>query len=86
MKHNTCINNPITLHFYSPEEQLPETDDWKIVIVKTYDKRKIDFIIASYYEEDNKWYDDHLYGIEKDDVIAWATFSLEWVVTERGEE
>lgn len=83
MKQNKLfINNPVTLHFYNPEEQLPDTDEWKIVIVKTYDKAKMDFRIVSYSYEDRKFYDDHLYPIEKEDVIAWATFSPEWVVSE----
>lgn len=83
MKQNKLfINNPVTLHFYSLEEQLPDNDEWKIVIVKTYDKAKMDFRIASYSYQDRKFYDDHLYQIDKEDVIAWATFSCSWVVSE----
>ena len=74
------MNNPISLHFYSPKEMLPDDDDWKIVIVKTYDKRKTDFRIATYSADWNEWNDDHLYQIDRDDIIAWASFSPEWVV------
>lgn len=74
------MNNPINLHFYRPAEQLPDDDDWKIVIVKTYDKRKTDFRIATYSEDWNEWNDDHLYQIDRDDIIAWASFSPEWVI------
>ena len=80
MSRDSNINQFIPLHFYEPSEKLPADDDWKIVIVKTYNKKKTDFRIASWYENDNKWYDDHLYGIEKDYVIAWASFSPDWVV------
>lgn len=83
MKQNKLfINNPVTLHFYSPEDRLPDNDEWEIVIVKTYDKNRMDFRIAFYYEDDRKFYDDHLYPIDKDDVLAWATFSPKWVVSE----
>ena len=74
------LNNPIPLHFYSPEERLPEDDDWKIVIVKTYDKRKTNFRIATYYDQYDEWNDDHLHQIDNDDIIAWASFSPEWVL------
>lgn len=74
--------NPIALHFYSPEEQLPNDDDWKIVIVKTYDPRKMDFRIATYSDDWNEWDDDHMYHIDNDDIIAWATFSPDWVISE----
>lgn len=74
------LNNPIPLHFYSTKDRLPADDDWKIVIVKTYDKRKMDFRIASYSDEFDEWEDDHLYNIDNDDIIAWASFSPEWVL------
>lgn len=79
MKHISA--NPITLHFYSPEEQLPDNDDWKIVIVKTCNN-KMDFRIASYSDKFEEWEDDHLYYIDNGDIIAWATFSPDWVVSE----
>ena len=79
MRRDSKINQFIPLHFYEPGEKLPDTDDWKIVIVKTYDKEKTDFRIAYYYETERKWYDDHLYPIERDDVVAWASFSSGWV-------
>lgn len=74
------LNNPIPLHFYSPEERLPHDDDWKIVIVKTHDMRKTDFRIATYSDKWDEWDDDHMYHIDNDDIIAWASFSPEWVL------
>ena len=53
MKHDMFIN-PVTLHFYSPEELLPDNDDWKIVIVKTCNK-KMDFRIATYSNKYDEW-------------------------------
>ena len=83
MKQNKpFINNPVTLHFYSPEEMLPDNDDWKIVIVKRHDILKRDFRIATYSEKFDEWEDDHLYNIDNEDIIAWATFSPDWVVSE----
>ena len=38
MKHINA--NPIALHFYSPEEKLPDNDEWKIVIVKKFIKKR----------------------------------------------
>lgn len=74
------MNNPINLHFYRPAEQMPDDDDWKIVIVKTHDIRKTDFRIATYSDEWDVWNDDHFYQIDRDDIIAWASFSPEWVI------
>ena len=80
MSRDSNINQFIPLHFYEPSERMPEmteTDDYKIVIVKTYNG--IDFRIAYYDVINRKWYDDHNYPIENDKVIAWASFSPEWV-------
>lgn len=76
------INNPVTLHFYSPEERLPETTDSVIVIYKTDEFTKCTIcngytVIAAVKAEERRA------GGEK--TIAWATFSPDWVVTERGE-
>ena len=82
MSRESNINQFIPLHFYEPRERMPEiteTDDYKIVIVRTFNKTNIDYRMAYYDVIDDKWYDDHLYQIEKDDVIAWASFSPEWV-------
>lgn len=75
------LNNPIPLHFYSPEERMPDKDDWtyKIVVRKsTLTDSFYDFCIAQYYRNEDKWTDDNLYEI--DNIIAWASFSPEWVL------
>lgn len=79
MSRDSNINQFIPLHFYEPSENLPDSDEWKIVIVKTYDKEYTYFIIAYYYETERKWYDYNLYAIDRDDVVAWASFSAGWV-------
>ena len=79
MSRDSNINQFIPLHFYEVTERLPDDDSYKIVIYKTQlPDKKIDFAIA-FYDEFNgkKWETDHLY--ELIGVIAWASFSPEWV-------
>ena len=73
------LNNPIPLHFYSPEERLPDDNQFKIVI---YRKESGDYPqLAKYFPNVNQWYgvDDpaRVCGLP---VIAWASFSPEWVL------
>lgn len=77
MSRDSNINQFIPLHFYEVTEKLPDEDSYKIVIYKTslFDK---DFAIANYDSFDKKWTTDHLYEIDK--IIAWASFSPEWVI------
>ena len=68
------MNNPINLHFYSPEEKLPDDEELKIVICKTQ-KGFVSWNRA-YYSSIGFW---HGSG-SMSNVIAWASFSPEWVV------
>ena len=77
------LNNPIPLHFYSPEERLPNPNSTIIAILynryaeyKHYGKYRPVFstgedFIAVYTDEDND---------NRDDIIAWASFSPKWVI------
>ena len=77
------LNNPIPLHFYSPEERLPGPQSTIIAILfnryyeyKHYGKYRPVFstgedFIAVYTDKDND---------NRNDIIAWASFSPEWVV------
>ena len=68
--------NPIALHFYSPEELLPDDNGCKIIIYKSaFGELACDFACFS----GKRWYS--LVGI-MDDIIAWATFSPDWLVSE----
>lgn len=81
MKH---INgNPISLHFHSPEELLPDDGLEKIVILST--EYMGDLVFLSRYDTSRKiWTYSHedMEQYFSDHVIAWATFSPEWVVSE----
>ena len=78
------LNNPILLHFYSPEELLPNPESTIIAILRNeYAEYKhfgkyrpvfstgADFIKA--YEDENN--DCH------NEIVAWASFSPEWVIS-----
>lgn len=69
------MNNPISLHFYSPEERLPEDDENKIVIYKV--PGGVSTGIGYYNNHYNYWFDS---DGTIEDVIAWASFSPEWVI------
>jgi len=73
------LNNPIPLHFYSPEERLPEDEDLKIVICKTQ---------KGFVSWNRAYYDGHWWhgAGSLSNVIAWASFSPEWVVGCEGHE
>lgn len=77
------LNNPIPLHFYSPEERLPEPHSTIIAILHNlygeyshYGKYRpvfstgADFIKA--YEDVN--------NDCRSEMLAWASFSPEWVL------
>lgn len=77
MKQNKLfIKNPVTLHFYSTEEQLPDDDSYKIVICSD---GSFDF---GFYDSEYKVWATMNECIQMYNVIAWATFSPEWVVSE----
>lgn len=67
------LNNPITLHFYSPEERLPADEELKIVICKTQ---------KGFVSWNRAYYDGHWWhgSGSLSNVIAWASFSTEWVL------
>ena len=77
------LNNPIPLHFYSPEERLPDPKSTIIARLfnryaeyKHFGKYRPVFstgedFIAVYMDEDND---------NRDEIIAWASFSPEWVL------
>lgn len=81
MSRDSNINQFIPLHFYEVGERLPDDDSYKIVIYKTgiqpFFGKEVDFAIANYDSSEKKWTSDHLYEIDK--IIAWASFSPEWV-------
>lgn len=68
------MNNPISLHFYSPEERLPEDGSYKIIICED---GEFDF---GFYDSEYKLWATMNEFIPMDNVIAWASFSPEWVI------
>lgn len=77
------LNNPIPLHFYSPAERLPNPQSTIIAILynpyaeyKHFGKYRPMFstgedFINAYEDENNDC---------RDEIIAWASFSPEWVL------
>lgn len=84
MKHyKLFINNPVSLHFYSTEERLPDDFMEKIVIVRTNSMG--DLVFLSRYDNSRKiWTYSHedMEEYFSNHVIAWASFSPDWVVSE----
>lgn len=67
------LNNPIPLHFYSPAERVPNDMSLKIVVCRT--KKGILTWNRAYY--DGRFW---VGSGSMSGVIAWASFSPEWVV------
>lgn len=77
------LNNPIPLHFYSPEERLPYPESTIIAILHNPYKEYAHFgkyrpvfslgrdFIEAYEDKDNDC---------RNEIIAWASFSPEWVL------
>jgi len=75
------LNNPIPLHFYSPEERLPDDELQKIVIVRG--SYMGDLVFLSHYDTLRKIWRYPCEDMEQyfsNHVIAWASFSPEWVL------
>lgn len=80
MSRDSNINQFIPLHFYEVGERLPDDDLEKIVIVKT--AYMGDLVFLSRYDTSRKiWTYPHesMEQYFSDHVIAWASFSPEWV-------
>lgn len=85
------LNNPIPLHFYSPEERLP-ADGSKVVLIyiKTDDTPTYYYTVMALYkiygEEHPRFYTNFIetHWLDPRDerikIIAWATFWPEWVL------
>jgi len=72
------LNNPIPLHFYSPEERMPADDDYKICIVMTEYDGRCKWRRLWYDKETDTWKFAGFTSVKN--VIAWASFSPDWVV------
>lgn len=77
MSRDSNINQFIPLHFYEPSEKLPDDDLYKICVTCVKYDENYHTRYLWYNEEKNTWY----YGSNPacDHVIAWASFSPEWV-------
>lgn len=85
------LNNPIPLHFYSPEERMP-ADDSKVVLIyiKTGDTPTYYYTVMalykSYGENHPRFYTNYIETNwidlidDRIKIIAWASFSPEWVL------
>lgn len=85
------LNNPIPLHFYSPEERLP-ADGSKVVLIyiKYLDTPVYYYTVMALYKDQGvrrpTFYANvfneglNAEGNERIKIIAWASFSPEWVL------
>lgn len=74
MSRESNINQFIPLHFYEVGERLPDDETNKIVICNDGE-----FCIGFYVHINDAWYVDNLNFDCIYNVIAWASFSPEWV-------
>ena len=74
MNRDSNINQFIPLHFYEVGEKLPADDENKIVIYEV--PGGFSAAIGYYNNHYNYWFDS---DGTIEDVIAWASFSPEWV-------